>query len=150
MYVSIPSLFSETPEKGLRSHSKWLWANKWLLGIELRTSGRTVSVLMPCSPVESAWQAEAWKLLMRQKSFTETRSWSLVFSLTHTLIFHSCISLVYGSTCSLLVLSYKCLLRLNSDIVKAFRQCSNSPSSSLARPWVWNSVLPLVLHYLFE
>lgn len=27
---------------------------------------------------------------------------------------------------------------------------SNSPSSSLARPWAWNSVLPLVLHYLFE
>ena len=40
--------------------------------------------------------------------------------LTHTLIFHSHVSLVYGSTCSLLVLSYyKCLLRLNSDIAKA-------------------------------
>ena len=63
---------------------------------------------------------EAWKLLTRQKSFTETHSWSLAFSLTHTLIFHSRVSLVYGSTCSLLVLSYyKCLLRLNSDIAKA-------------------------------
>ena len=77
--------------------------------------------MLPRYPVESAWQAEAWKLLMRQKSFTETHSWSLAFSLTHTLIFHSRVSLVYGSTCSLLVLSYyKCLLRLNSDIAKAF------------------------------
>ena len=75
--------------------------------------------LLSHSPVESAWQAEAWKLLMRQKSFTETRSWSLAFSLTHTLIFHSHVSLEYGSMCSPLVLSYyKCLLRLNSDIAK--------------------------------
>jgi hypothetical protein len=59
------------------------------------------------------------KATLRQKSFIETRSWSLAFSLTHTLIFHSRVSLVYGSTCSLLVLSYyKCLLRLNSDIAK--------------------------------
>ena len=61
-------------------------------------------------------------------------SWSLAFSLTHTLIFHSRVSLVYGSTCSLLVLSYyKCLLRLNSDIAKAFCQCSNSPRTSLSK-----------------
>jgi hypothetical protein len=47
-------------------------------------------------------------------------SWSLAFSLTHTLIFHSRVSLVYESTCSLLVLPYyKCLLKLNSDIAKA-------------------------------
>jgi hypothetical protein len=53
------------------------------------------------------------------ESFTETHSWSLAFSLTHILIFHSRVSLVYGSMCSLLVLSYyKCLLRLNSDIAK--------------------------------
>ena len=64
---------------------------------------------------------EAWKLLTRQKSFMETHSWSLAFSLTHTLIFYSHASLVYGSMCSLLVLFYyKCLLRLNSDIAKAF------------------------------
>jgi hypothetical protein len=87
---------------------------------------------LPRSLVKSAWQAEAWKLLTRQKSFTETRSWSLAFSLTHTLIFHSHASLVSGSTCSLLVLSYyKCLLRLNSDIAKALRQCSNSPRTLL-------------------
>jgi hypothetical protein len=39
-----------------------------------------------------------------EKSFKETPSWSLAFSLislTHTLIFHSCVSLMYGSTCSL-------------------------------------------------
>ena len=27
------------PEEGTRSHSRWLWATMWLLGIELRTSG---------------------------------------------------------------------------------------------------------------
>jgi hypothetical protein len=70
--------------------------------------------------VESACQAvmpksHSWgKRVSRKLS-----SWSLAFSLTHTLIFHSRVSLVYGSTCSLLVLSYyKCLLRLNSDIAK--------------------------------
>ena len=62
---------------------------------------------------------EAWKPLTRQRVSRKLTSWSLAFSLTHTLIFHSRVSLVYGSTCSLLVLSYyKCLLRLNSDIAK--------------------------------
>ena len=90
---------------------------------------------LPRALVESAWQAERLgSYSLRQKSFTEIHSWSLVFSLTHTLIFHSRISLVYGSTCSLLVLSYyKCLLRLNSDIAKAFHQCSNSPRTSLSK-----------------
>ena len=62
---------------------------------------------------------EAWKPLTRQRVSRKLTSWSLAFSLTHTFIFHSCVSLVYGSTCSLLVLFYyKCLLRLNSDIAK--------------------------------
>jgi hypothetical protein len=62
---------------------------------------------------------EAWKLLTRQRVSGKLTSWSLVSSLTHTLIFYSPVSLVYGSTCSLLVLFYsKCLLRLNSDIAK--------------------------------
>jgi len=34
--------FRRTRE-GIRSHYRWLWATMWLLGIELRTSGRTVS-----------------------------------------------------------------------------------------------------------
>ena len=62
---------------------------------------------------------EAWKPLTRQRVSQKLTSWSLAFSLTHILIPYSCISLVYGSTCSLLVVSYyKCLLRLNSDIAK--------------------------------
>jgi hypothetical protein len=98
---------------------------------------------VPHSLVESAWWAEAWKLLTNQNSFTETHSWSLVFSLTHTLIFHSHISLVYGSTCSLLVLSYyKCLLRLNSDIAKA--SVPTVLERPWARPWAWNSVKMLL------
>jgi hypothetical protein len=35
----------QTPEEGIRSHYRWLWATMWLLGIELRTSGRAVSAL---------------------------------------------------------------------------------------------------------
>ena len=94
---------------------------------------------------------EAWKLLTRQRASWKLTSWSLVSSLTHTLIFHSRVSLAYGSTCSLLVLSYyKCLLRLNSDIAKAVCQCSNSPSSSLARPWAWNSVRTLSIQWHSE
>jgi hypothetical protein len=33
------------PEKGTGSHYRWLSATMWLLGIELRTSGRLVSAL---------------------------------------------------------------------------------------------------------
>jgi hypothetical protein len=43
MYVS--TLFLDTPEEGTRSHYRWLWATMWLLGIELRTSGRAVGAL---------------------------------------------------------------------------------------------------------
>jgi hypothetical protein len=35
----------DTPEEGIRSHYRWLCATVWLLGIELRTFGRAVSVL---------------------------------------------------------------------------------------------------------
>jgi len=45
MFMSTLSLSSDTPEKGIRSHYRWLWATMWLLGIELRTSGRAVSDL---------------------------------------------------------------------------------------------------------
>jgi hypothetical protein len=36
---------SDTPEEGIRSHYRWLWAAMWLLGIELRISGRAASAL---------------------------------------------------------------------------------------------------------
>ena len=39
------AVFRHTPEEGIRSHDRWLWATMWLLGIELRTSGRAASAL---------------------------------------------------------------------------------------------------------
>jgi hypothetical protein len=46
IHMSIPPLLSsETPEEGIRSHYRWLWATMCLLGIKLRTSGRAVSDL---------------------------------------------------------------------------------------------------------
>jgi hypothetical protein len=36
---------SDTLGEGIRSHYRWFWATMWLLGIELRTSGRIVSAL---------------------------------------------------------------------------------------------------------
>ena len=33
------------PEEGVRSHYRWLYATMWLLGIEVRTSGKAVSAL---------------------------------------------------------------------------------------------------------
>jgi hypothetical protein len=33
------------PEESIRSHYSWLGATMWLLGIELRTSGRADSAL---------------------------------------------------------------------------------------------------------
>jgi hypothetical protein len=45
MYINTLLLFSDTPEEGIGSHYRWLWAATWLLGIELRTSGGAVSAL---------------------------------------------------------------------------------------------------------
>ena len=57
MYVSTLWLSSDTPEEGIGSHYRWLWGTMWLLGMELRASGRAVSALNhcaisqpPCSP----------------------------------------------------------------------------------------------------
>jgi hypothetical protein len=33
------------PGKGIRSYCRWLWVTMWLLGIELRTSGRATGAL---------------------------------------------------------------------------------------------------------
>jgi hypothetical protein len=44
MYMSTLLLSSEA-EQGIRYHYRWLRATMWLLGIELRTSGRVVSAL---------------------------------------------------------------------------------------------------------
>jgi hypothetical protein len=45
MYMSILLLSSGTPEEGIRSHYRCLWATMWLLGIELMTSRIAVSAL---------------------------------------------------------------------------------------------------------
>jgi hypothetical protein len=45
LLISTLLLSSDTPEEGIRSHYRWLWATMWLLGIELRTSARAVSAL---------------------------------------------------------------------------------------------------------
>jgi hypothetical protein len=39
------TLSSDTQKEGIKFHYKWLWAIVWLLGIELRTFGGTVSAL---------------------------------------------------------------------------------------------------------
>jgi hypothetical protein len=45
------SLSSDTPMEDIRFHYRWLWATTmWLLGIELKTSGRTASVLLTAEP----------------------------------------------------------------------------------------------------
>jgi hypothetical protein len=38
-------MYNYTPEEGIRSHYRWFWATMWLLGIELRNSGRADSAL---------------------------------------------------------------------------------------------------------
>jgi hypothetical protein len=45
MYVSTLQLSSDIPEGGIRPHYRWLLGIMWLLGIELRTSGRAVSAV---------------------------------------------------------------------------------------------------------
>jgi hypothetical protein len=47
MYMRTLQGSSDTPEEGIGSLYRWLWATMWLLGIELRTFGRTVSALNP-------------------------------------------------------------------------------------------------------
>jgi hypothetical protein len=46
-FIWVHYLSSDTPEEGIRFLYRWLWATMWLLGIELRTSGRAVSALNP-------------------------------------------------------------------------------------------------------
>jgi hypothetical protein len=56
---------------------------------------------------------------MRQRVSRKLTSWNFGILITRIFLPYPCVSLVYGSMCSLLVLSYyKCLFRLNSDIAK--------------------------------
>jgi hypothetical protein len=45
IFLFIWVLFRHTLEECIGSHYRWLWTTMWLLGIELRTSGRAVSAL---------------------------------------------------------------------------------------------------------
>ena len=45
MYECFICMYICVLEEGIRSHYRWMWATMWLLGIELRTSGRTVGAL---------------------------------------------------------------------------------------------------------
>ena len=78
MYMSTLQLSLDTPEEGIRSHYRWLWATMWLLGIELRTSGRAaVSALnhWAISPAHG-------HCILRGGYFRQSLSASLVWS-TH-------------------------------------------------------------------
>jgi hypothetical protein len=86
MYMCILSISSDTPEEGIRSHYGWLWANMWLLGIELRTSGREVSALnrWGISPAPNwefyifIWKQLARRLTSRQlgwRSYSPCPQW---------------------------------------------------------------------------
>ena len=39
-------MYTCRPGEGIRSYYRWLWANMWVLGIELRTSGGEASALI--------------------------------------------------------------------------------------------------------
>jgi hypothetical protein len=66
-------LSSDTPEEGIRPHYRWLWTTMWLQGIELRTSGRAVSVLN-CWAISPAPQIFVFNtdLIMNQYEYSQT------------------------------------------------------------------------------
>jgi hypothetical protein len=61
-YMSTLWLSLDTPEGGIRSHYRWLWATMWVLGIELTTSGRAV-------PAYNHWAVSPAPILWYFKSF---------------------------------------------------------------------------------
>ena len=56
--MSTPLLSSDTPEEGIQCHSRWLWATMWVLGTELRTSGRAVCAL-------NRWALYFWVFIVK-------------------------------------------------------------------------------------
>jgi hypothetical protein len=73
LYVSTLWLSSDTPEEGIRSCYRWLWATIWLLGFELMTFGRTVGAFTrwAISPAPS-YNFLRTLLFMRRIYFDET------------------------------------------------------------------------------
>jgi hypothetical protein len=45
LFIWVHCHYLQTPEEGIWSHYRWLWTTMWLLGIELRTSGKAVTAL---------------------------------------------------------------------------------------------------------
>jgi hypothetical protein len=62
LIVSYVSKYTKCRFRHTGSHYRWLWATTWLLGIELRTSGRTVSALnhWAISPAHEIWWSQVW------------------------------------------------------------------------------------------
>jgi hypothetical protein len=69
-YVSTLLMSSDTPEKGIRSYYRWLWATMWLLGIELRTSRRIVSALN-CWAISPSPKIELFKKMDLNAPYNE-------------------------------------------------------------------------------
>jgi hypothetical protein len=71
-YMSTLSLSSDTLEEGIRSYYRWLRVTMWLLGFELRTSGKAVSSQgsWPPSHLSSPWLVSwyffVWLVLVLQ------------------------------------------------------------------------------------
>jgi hypothetical protein len=86
-------------------------------------------LVLPSTLVKSA--EKPWSHSRGKEFQGNSRLGALAFSFTHILIPYSRVSLVYGTTNSLLVLFYyKSFLRLNSEIVKS-PQCSKLPEAEL-------------------
>ena len=66
-------LTSCTPEEGIRSHYRWMWATMWLLGVELRTSRKAVSILhhWAISPAPSFYHFKPRKFNVLHKNITD-------------------------------------------------------------------------------
>jgi hypothetical protein len=82
MYMSTLSLSSDTPEEGIRSHCRWLRATMWLLGLELRTSGRAISPV----PINNFLSCTAMFYFCEVLSLEQKESYSEDFSCAYVLL----------------------------------------------------------------
>jgi hypothetical protein len=92
-FMSTLLLSSDTPEEGIVSHYWWLWATMWLLGIEIKTSGRTVSALnrWAISPAPKlgylVFRLDQWPTSPRD-SFHSPQSYNYRFAWDHVWLSH--------------------------------------------------------------
>jgi len=64
----------DTPEENIGSHYRWLWATMWLLGIELRTSGRAVSALNHWAISPAFWKLLILALRRQRQGVYESKA----------------------------------------------------------------------------